>query len=385
MSSEERVGDPLDARPAAATVEASVAQHDPTVRRTRQRRRRRRLGNAGIVAAICALAAIAVASVAGLIGGDAGPESAGTSDVSIVVNGIPVAPIAGREEAAQTWADGRLFVWGGGIATWDAVTSPASNGFVHHFLDAGARYDPVTGAWTPLPASPLSPRMSALALWVGSEVVVLGGRNAHTTMPGAAAYAPRVNAWIRLPDPANCPLLGATVGNRIYAFGACTGHGPQTLRRLDFSRRSAAGWTTLPQPPLPDVQQLEVWQRSLLAVSTNGQLAWLPTDSGGWLSMPTIPDVPAATYAGLVVAGGDLYAIGRADTEDASTSVIWRFDQGRWGQVATAPDAPDDDGGPVSAAAVDGGFVYRSQSFGVCGYTFTTGTATCRTFDSPLP
>ncbi|MFY9915189.1 MAG: hypothetical protein WAK18_11020, partial [Nocardioidaceae bacterium] len=58
---------------------------------------------------------------------------------------------------------------------------------------------------------------------------------------------------------------------------------------------------------------------------------------------------------------------------------------GRWGQVATASDAPDDVGGPVSAAAVDGGFVYRSQSFGVCSYTFTTATATCRRFDSPLP
>ena len=98
--------------------------------------------------------------------------------------------------------------------------------------------------------------------------------------------------------------------------------------------------------------------------------------------MPTIPDVPAATYAGLVVAGGDLYAIGRADTEDASTSVIWRFDQGRWGQVGNGTGCAGRRRRP-GERAVDGGFVYRSQSFGVSGYTFTTGTATCRTFDSP--
>ncbi len=214
-------------------------EHDAIMRRTRQRRRRRSFGNAGIVAATCVLAAIAVAGVAGLVGRGAGSEPAGTGDISIVVTGIPAAPIAGREDAAQTWAGSRLFVWGGGMTNWDAVTSPASNRFVHHFLNDGALYDPTTGAWTPLPVSPLSPRMSAVALWDGTEVVVLGGRNAHTTVPSAAAYDPRTNAWRSLPDPANCPFLGAMVGGRIYAFGACTGRGAQTLR--GFDRVSAFG------------------------------------------------------------------------------------------------------------------------------------------------
>ncbi|WP_110207744.1 hypothetical protein [Nocardioides daejeonensis] len=71
---------------------------------------------------------------------------------------------------------------------------------------------PVGGAWRPMAASPLSPRHASLAVWTGSEMVVVGGLTDFVCPPTAdcatdgepsaeaAAYNPATDTWRTLPD-----------------------------------------------------------------------------------------------------------------------------------------------------------------------------------------
>lgn len=88
---------------------------------------------------------------------------------------IPIATTSARAEPAAWFGAGRLFVFGG--YRCDAV------------LDDGAAFDGV--AWQRLPASPLSPRFSATAVWTGQEAIVWGGAgNDGARLDDGARYRP---------------------------------------------------------------------------------------------------------------------------------------------------------------------------------------------------
>src|SRR3954470_22171107 len=129
----------------------------------------------------------------------AGSAVAATSGVRNAVTAPPVAghlngftftpmldgPLAARELASQVGVDGDLFVWGGrqgqrhpGSATPDREAAPVADGAV---------YDPSTGSWTRVSASPLSARYSAPAVVTDAGVLVAGGR-AATPLPDGALY-----------------------------------------------------------------------------------------------------------------------------------------------------------------------------------------------------
>src|SRR5205807_412504 len=78
-----------------------------------------------------------------------------------------------RETIASAAA--KLFVWGGD------EYSPST--IVRDHAD-GAMFDPVTGAWTPLPASTLTARDGALAVWTGCDVIVFGGWDHDAAVDG---------------------------------------------------------------------------------------------------------------------------------------------------------------------------------------------------------
>jgi hypothetical protein len=108
---------------------------------------------------------------------------------------LPAGPLSARSSAASVWTGSQLFVWGGDLAS-DAQQQKAA--------DDGALYDPSTRTWRSIAASPLSSRVDATALWTGSEVVVIGGTpavqtNSQRTLVDAAAYDPGTNTWHRLP------------------------------------------------------------------------------------------------------------------------------------------------------------------------------------------
>src|SRR5262249_55090728 len=77
-----------------------------------------------------------------------------------------------RDRGANTavWTGSEMVVWGG-VAR--EVQAPGQI-----YLNDGARYNPQTDAWTPMPVSGApSPRVYATAIWTGQAMIAYGGYN----------------------------------------------------------------------------------------------------------------------------------------------------------------------------------------------------------------
>ncbi|MCC6751245.1 MAG: hypothetical protein IT371_26570 [Deltaproteobacteria bacterium] len=92
----------------------------------------------------------------------------------------------GRAYFAAVWTGKAMIVWGG---------QDAANNV---WRDDGARYDPASDTWQPLPAAPgLLGREAHTAVWTGKEMVVWGGYNnkTKTWLGDGARYDPATNQW----------------------------------------------------------------------------------------------------------------------------------------------------------------------------------------------
>lgn len=96
-----------------------------------------------------------------------------------------------RSQCAAVWTGEELVVWGGET---DGGT----------MLADGAAYNPTTDSWRPIGNSGLAARMEPTAVWTGSEMIVFGGVDA--TKPGwlsygdGARYNPFTDSWTPLPS-----------------------------------------------------------------------------------------------------------------------------------------------------------------------------------------
>src|SRR5207248_1056000 len=100
------------------------------------------------------------------------------------------APIA-RSQMAAVWTGREFVVWGG-------------RGDEYAHFNDGARYNPETDSWAPLPPCPeLEGRHAPTAVWTGSEMIVWGGFNRTTnssqTYNSGARYDPVRDTWTLLP------------------------------------------------------------------------------------------------------------------------------------------------------------------------------------------
>jgi hypothetical protein len=105
--------------------------------------------------------------------------------------GMPGAP-SGRHDHTAVWTGSEMIVWGG------------TSGHDGLGLGDGARFNPTTGTWTPLPASlPVTPagRHLHTAIWTGTEMIVWGGReNYFQELSTGGRYDPVRNRWAAISD-----------------------------------------------------------------------------------------------------------------------------------------------------------------------------------------
>ena len=94
-----------------------------------------------------------------------------------------------RAGALAVWTGSEVLVWGGG-------ETPST-------LTTGARFNPTTDAWSPLPKTPLlrHPQYAAAAVWTGTEMIVWDEYGRCAAGPDAAAcrggarFNPVTNTW----------------------------------------------------------------------------------------------------------------------------------------------------------------------------------------------
>lgn len=105
------------------------------------------------------------------------PQAMARSLAGFTWSAAPAPPLSARFAQASVWTGTELLIWGG--VEFNQGMADAGD---------GAAYDPVTRAWTPMPASPLSPRNTAFAVWTGTRALFWGGGNASGSvlMDGAS-------------------------------------------------------------------------------------------------------------------------------------------------------------------------------------------------------
>jgi N-acetylneuraminic acid mutarotase len=147
----------------------------------------------------------------------------------------------GRSQCVAVWSGSEMIIWGG-----------ETEGGVP--LADGAAYNPVTDTWRPISAtSGLAPRMESTAIWTGSEMIVFGG--VDTTRPGwlsygdGARYDPFTDTWTPLPaDGAPSSRTAHTAvwtGERMIVWGGWEAPSRTLLNTGASFDPGANNWTPL--------------------------------------------------------------------------------------------------------------------------------------------
>lgn len=151
---------------------------------------------------------------------------------------VPPGPLSARYWPSVLWTGKEMIVWGG-----------AERGDRPYLTD-GAAFDPATGEWRVVAASPVRQGSTNRAVWAGDRMVVVGSEI-------TAAYDPATDAWSDIGEgiePSWPPDHVASAGGRVYAW---------TDAIYGFERETGS-WQPLPELPFPVGG--EPWMRSLRVV-----------------------------------------------------------------------------------------------------------------------
>ena len=175
----------------------------------------------------------------------------------------------GTVAPAQAPLFGDAFWTGKEMITWGS--SPASGHSPGHLEGFG--YDPATGRWSALPASPLgrAGRDSMLAVWTGRRLVVGGGYSTTGLKKDAAAYKPATNNWMRLPS-APVGFEGNQTAPDIWTGASVITIEDGVAGGRPLSLDLATGrWSLGPKAPVPGRQEAhEFWTGSEVLIWGGG-------------------------------------------------------------------------------------------------------------------
>jgi len=128
-----------------------------------------------------------------------------------------------RSSHVSVWTGKEMIVWGGSVRELNAPSD---------YYENGARYNPATDTWKPISTigAPKG-RVSATAVWTGTEMIVWGGVNDAQAGDGGdagrfvgtgARYNPATDTWTEITSAgAPSPRLASVVwtGDGLLTFG----------------------------------------------------------------------------------------------------------------------------------------------------------------------
>lgn len=193
-------------------------------------------------------------------------------------------------------------------------------------LDDGAIFNPATGGWHELPASPLSARSHAVAAWTGEQVLVMGGRADGTPLTDTAAYDPSTDGWTRLSAAPICPQLAAVIADVVIAAGAC---GPEQPQLAAYAPRSDR-WTVIESRAVGDPTSIAVAGSSVLVGDVNGRVVVVDAQS---LDVREVSGPSHELEFTLVGDGTQAYALSTPLDSGAAEPILSRFDGATWHAV----------------------------------------------------
>jgi N-acetylneuraminic acid mutarotase len=138
---------------------------------------------------------------------------------------LAASPLLPRHEAATVWTGTEMVLWGG-------APDEAEPGYAPH--SDGAAYNPSTDTWRTIAASPLDGRI-APAVWTGTEMLIVAGRNSDRdgmfAFGDGAAYNPATDRWHKVADGPAHPGFEATWTGEamiLFAKGGLFRYNPAT-------------------------------------------------------------------------------------------------------------------------------------------------------------
>jgi hypothetical protein len=246
---------------------------------------------------------------------------------------------APRISAGAVWTGSDVFVWGG----WGEPERP---------WGGGALFEPASGKWRKLPPAPLTARQPVATVWTGAEVIVWGdaSRSGLVGKREGAAYDPAANRWRELP-PAPLALNKASAvwtGKEMIVLGA----------RLDENNSSdseqaqgiaydpdADAWRVIRSFPLSPQASSVAWTgKELIAWDYELKAGAYDPARNTWRRLPDIPlrfseCSPTSARVGDVVVAWF-----------CGSGAPFEISQDAWQPM---PEAPDEIfGSPVSAGGV---------------------------------
>lgn len=296
----------------------------------RRRRSIRRRVAAGCVA--CVVAVAGVGAVAMAFRGDPPrertPAAVGWSSFD---RGWTELPMNGMTGSAWAWTGSELIVWGGS-PNGSPEPSPS-----------GARFDPATSTWQPIPDAPQG-GMDAEAVWTGTEILFWGGWAAEGERLDGLAFDPASNLWRRIPEaPLRAGATAVTVwtGTEMIVWGGGEQDAIRTHEGAAYDPASDS-WRKLARAPIGLNLADGVWTGSEMVVfgslldrrnyaSTKTAIgARYDPASDNWTELPPSDLSPQATALGLL--GDELVAY-----DYGVRSQTFELSIGRWTEPTKMP------------------------------------------------
>jgi hypothetical protein len=196
-------------------------------------------------------------------------------------------PLSARSYAASAWTGSELLIWGG--FTGDCCVPSEM------FLDDGAAFDPATGRWRALPASPLSER-APFSVWTGRELIVWGSRDRTVRHLDGAAYNPDTNTWRPIADGPIELTDGSAVwtGEEMIVFGAALDDNNHAQTVTDIGAAydpTTDRWRKIADSPLSPQAATAAWPGSgeMIAWDYDQATAAYDPRSDTWRDLPRVP------------------------------------------------------------------------------------------------